>query len=130
MSEPEPPKTKRIDSLGRVTEPLAVHLWEKSWEKELTKDTSFCANKDNMVTSFLQTSPARKATSTQSLQDLSLRKIAFFGAFLGNLPVSTRQASSQRERFETLWESWLTGFSVGNLSKSFSTPSQGKPRHI
>ncbi len=29
----EPTKTQRIDSLGRVTEPLAVHLWEKSWEK-------------------------------------------------------------------------------------------------
>jgi len=26
-------KPKRIDSLGRVTEPLAVHLWEKSWQK-------------------------------------------------------------------------------------------------
>ena len=24
---------KRLDSLGRVTEPLAEHLWEKSWDK-------------------------------------------------------------------------------------------------
>jgi len=26
-------KPRRIDSLGRVTEPLAEHLWEKSWQK-------------------------------------------------------------------------------------------------
>ncbi len=30
----EPTKTQRIDSLGRVTEPLALHLWEKSWERK------------------------------------------------------------------------------------------------
>jgi hypothetical protein len=34
---------KRLDSLGRISEPLAEHLWEKSWqEKPAVIEEEFC----------------------------------------------------------------------------------------